>query len=194
MFVKMIIGLAVGALAGGLIGATRTCSTGGCPLTATPKRAALWGSLLGLLLALSLPSGGTVTDRSGTNGTTLAQQTTPVIRELKTMEDFQREALAREGKSLVVFEAAWCGACRAYEPIVQKTAQRFSGQVAVFHVDVDAAKDLARNFQIEMLPTTIIVQNGKIQHGFIGVASEEKLAAILEGSGQTHPPAYAGQN
>lgn len=43
----------IGAGLGALLGSTRSCETGACPLTATPWRGALYGGVMGLLLALS---------------------------------------------------------------------------------------------------------------------------------------------
>ncbi|TVR51998.1 MAG: hypothetical protein EA425_05715 [Puniceicoccaceae bacterium] len=48
------LGLLLGAVAGGLLGAVGQCTTGACPLTATWWRGALFGGIMGLLIALSL--------------------------------------------------------------------------------------------------------------------------------------------
>ena len=54
MITRLLIGVAIGALIGALLGSTRSCAGGGCPLTATPGRGAVWGGLLGLMLAFSV--------------------------------------------------------------------------------------------------------------------------------------------
>ena len=48
---KIIIGITVGMLLGGLMGHFGKCSTGACPLTSTPVRGALYGALLGLMFS-----------------------------------------------------------------------------------------------------------------------------------------------
>ena len=53
MVVKILIGLVIGIAIGGLMGSTRSCDSGGCPLTANPWRGALFGGILGCLFALS---------------------------------------------------------------------------------------------------------------------------------------------
>ncbi|HQP10480.1 MAG TPA: DUF6132 family protein [Candidatus Omnitrophota bacterium] len=50
---KIVIGVAVGALLGGIMGYFGKCSTGMCPLTSTPIRGALYGALLGSLFGLA---------------------------------------------------------------------------------------------------------------------------------------------
>ncbi len=53
MIVRIAIGTVVGALIGALLGSTRSCADGGCPLTANPTRGAVWGGLIGMLMALA---------------------------------------------------------------------------------------------------------------------------------------------
>jgi outer membrane lipoprotein SlyB len=53
MIVRIVIGTVVGASVGALLGSTRSCAEGGCPLTANPKRGAVWGGLIGLFMALA---------------------------------------------------------------------------------------------------------------------------------------------
>jgi hypothetical protein len=54
MIWKIILGLAIGAGLGALLGSTRSCETGGCPLTANPWRGAAYGAFVGLLFGLSM--------------------------------------------------------------------------------------------------------------------------------------------
>ena len=54
MVLKIVIGVPAGSAVGALLGATRSCEGGGCPLTANPLRGALWGGLMGLFAALAM--------------------------------------------------------------------------------------------------------------------------------------------
>ena len=49
---KIIIIVLIGASLGCLMGYFGQCSSGVCPLTSTPLRGALYGSVLGLMFAL----------------------------------------------------------------------------------------------------------------------------------------------
>lgn len=53
MTVRVIIGIIVGMAAGGLMGHVGQCSSGACPLTANPYRGAIYGGVVGALIALS---------------------------------------------------------------------------------------------------------------------------------------------
>lgn len=54
MIVKVLIGIVIGVALGGLLGSTRSCDSGGCPLTANPWRGAMFGGILGCLFALTM--------------------------------------------------------------------------------------------------------------------------------------------
>ena len=46
---KIILGIIIGGVLGSIMGYFGQCSTGACPLTATPFRGAIYGIILGLL-------------------------------------------------------------------------------------------------------------------------------------------------
>lgn len=50
---KLIIGIAVGGALGAVMGYFGKCSSGACPLTATPWRGAIYGAVMGALISLS---------------------------------------------------------------------------------------------------------------------------------------------
>lgn len=52
----LIITVAAGIAGGALLGSTRSCHDGGCPLTATPWRGAIYGGVMGLAMGLLLSS------------------------------------------------------------------------------------------------------------------------------------------
>lgn len=52
---RFILPIGVGVLAGAAMGYFGQCSSGACPLTATWWRGALYGGVLGLLLAIGDP-------------------------------------------------------------------------------------------------------------------------------------------
>jgi hypothetical protein len=54
MMLRLILGLVIGGGLGALLGSTRSCRDGGCPLTANPWRGAVWGGFMGLAFALTL--------------------------------------------------------------------------------------------------------------------------------------------
>ena len=51
--IRLAIGIAVGGALGAAMGYYGQCTSGTCPLTATPWRGALYGAVLGALFSLS---------------------------------------------------------------------------------------------------------------------------------------------
>jgi hypothetical protein len=48
---KMLLGIAIGAAVGALLGYFGSCTSGACPLTANPFRGAIYGAVMGLLFS-----------------------------------------------------------------------------------------------------------------------------------------------
>lgn len=57
------------------------------------------------------------------------------------------------------FTASWCGPCQRISPEVDKLALKYSPNLSVFKIDVDKARQTAREYNIECMPT-FIVTNG----------------------------------
>ncbi len=54
MIFKVVVSVLVGGILGAVTGYFGKCSSGACPLTATPWRGAVYGAVLGLIFSLSL--------------------------------------------------------------------------------------------------------------------------------------------
>ena len=95
---KLALAIAVGASLGALLGSTRSCETGGCPLTATPKRGALYGGIIAVLLAVSA---GWVTPITAGGATAAAFGENSPVKEVTSAEEFDQELAEASGKTLV---------------------------------------------------------------------------------------------
>jgi hypothetical protein len=51
--IRMLVSIAVGGALGALMGYFGKCTTGACPLTATPWRGAIYGAVMGALFSYS---------------------------------------------------------------------------------------------------------------------------------------------
>lgn len=65
---------------------------------------------------------------------------------------------------VIDFYATWCGPCQYYSPIVAETADKYSEKVIFLKVDIDNNPDLCDQFNIQCVPTTIIIYNRKNKH------------------------------
>jgi thioredoxin 1 len=69
------------------------------------------------------------------------------------------EETVKQGIVLLDFWAAWCAPCRAFAPVFEAAAVRHP-DVAFGKVDVEAATGLAEAFQIQSIPTLMVLRDG----------------------------------
>ncbi|HRU06042.1 MAG TPA: DUF6132 family protein [Candidatus Brocadiia bacterium] len=190
MLLKILLGIAIGATAGALLGSTRSCETGGCPLTANPYRGGVVGGFLGLMVALSFLQAPAGAPRAANSA---APASLITITSDKQWKDAQATL---PDKALVVFHAQWCGACKRFAPTVQDVAGKVEGQAKVYYVDVDAAPGAAQPYGIQYLPTTVALVKGKENQTFVGIVDEERLLTALDirPAAAAAAPAPAAQN
>ncbi|MFN8458944.1 MAG: thioredoxin family protein [Anaerolineae bacterium] len=83
--------------------------------------------------------------------------------------------------TLLYFGADYCAPCKLQQtPIVEKLATKWGEAVIVKKVDVLQQPELATQYRVLTLPTTVILnQQGEVAHINYGVASQAKLEAQL---------------
>jgi len=100
--------------------------------------------------------------------------------KIVTTETFEAEVLQSQIPVLVDFHAAWCGPCKASAPALEDAAREFEGEIAFVKVDVDEEPTLARTYEVQGVPTFIVMKDGQPIERFQGLVSRGKLAAVLE--------------
>lgn len=61
---------------------------------------------------------------------------------------------------LVDFHAAWCGPCKAMNPIMEEIGEEMEGDARILKIDIDQERAVATKFQVHSVPTFIIFKNG----------------------------------
>lgn len=104
-----------------------------------------------------------------------------------TTEAFEAEVLKSNIPVLVDFHAVWCGPCKASAPALEDAAREFEGEIAFVKIDIDQEPTLAKTYDVQGIPTFIVMKDGQPVERFQGLVSRGKLAAVLEqyaGAGQ----------
>ena len=79
-------------------------------------------------------------------------------------------------KTAKYFTATWCGPCKAFKPVMNEVASEgYSVQI----LDIDQNKDLAQQYNVRSVPTTVIEQNGQEVDRFIGGLPKQSVIERL---------------
>ncbi|XP_058073869.1 thioredoxin H2-like [Magnolia sinica] len=91
---------------------------------------------------------------------------------------------SKDSNQLMVidFTAKWCGPCRFMEPIMNEMANSFTDVVFV-KIDVDELKEVAQVWQVEAMPTFVLVKKGQEVDRLVGANKDELKKKIEKYSG-----------
>lgn len=93
------------------------------------------------------------------------------IKELKE-KDFS--AFTSKGNVVVDFWAEWCGPCKMMEPHFKKVAEKATS-VKFAKVNVDEEYELANQFEVMSIPTTIFFKDGEMVDRHTGAMNAEMI-------------------
>jgi thioredoxin 2 len=83
---------------------------------------------------------------------------------------------------LVDMWAPWCGPCRMVSPALESMAKEQAGRLKLVKVNVDEAPKLAARFEVQGIPTLLVMQGGQVAARQTGAAPESALRQWLERS------------
>jgi thioredoxin 1 len=94
---------------------------------------------------------------------------------MKKLEKIEELA---QGISVVKFFADWCGPCRVYTPIMENVSKNIDS-VSFYSVNTDERPDLAAKFNVNGIPATFIMKDGKIVENFTGIRNAKDITTLI---------------
>jgi len=199
MIARILLGVLIGGAIGAVLGYFGKCSSGSCPLTANPYRGAIYGAVIGALLASAFsPTPAEKSEISdvvhidseadlktrlpNTNGVGLVESLTKDSFLQKIFNYEQNKEWKFEGKlpCIIDFYADWCAPCKMVEPILQKLAQEYQGKLNIYRVDTQAEQELAATFGIQSIPSMLFVPLNDKPQMAIGALPEKTLKKTIK--------------
>ena len=94
--------------------------------------------------------------------------------------DFAEVVETASVPALVDFWATWCGPCRMVSPALEQLAGERAGSLKLVKVDVDTAPELSQRFQVQAVPTLLLMDGGRVLARKSGAAPVAALRSWVD--------------
>lgn len=95
-----------------------------------------------------------------------------------TKDNFE-QTVAQNEIVLLDFWAQWCGPCKSFATIYEETAKK-NPNIIFGKINVDEERELASDFHIHSIPTTMILRQSVVVFSQSGTLSASALQGIID--------------
>ena len=97
-----------------------------------------------------------------------------------TDEEFRAVAEESSLPVLVDVWAPWCGPCRMVSPALERLAGELAGKLKLVKVDADDNPEVSRRFEVQSIPTLVLLHRGEVVDKQVGALPEHQLRSWVE--------------
>ncbi len=99
----------------------------------------------------------------------------------KSTSDDIKDIINRTDKYVLIdFYAFWCEPCIMLNPVLDELANNYSENIDVYRIDVDKNPAVADEYEIENVPTLVLVNKEKVLGNIVGYNSYDKVDKTLQ--------------
>lgn len=92
------------------------------------------------------------------------------------------DAVAGRMPVLVDLWAPWCGPCRLVSPAVERAGVELAGRLKVVKVNVDEAPGVSARFEVQGIPTLLVLRDGQPVARQVGALPADRLLDWVRGA------------
>ena len=95
-------------------------------------------------------------------------------------DNFASEVETNEGTVVVDFTATWCPPCKMLAPVLDRVAEKYTGQAKFVKVDIDENVEVAAKYGVQQIPNLLFFKNGEVVDQNIGFIAEGALSSKVD--------------
>ncbi len=99
--------------------------------------------------------------------------------ETKNKKETFGEIIGGSKPVLIDFTAEWCGPCKMMKPILEELRQRMGDKIRILKIDIDKSPAVSDAFNIQSVPTLMLIQNHNILWRQSGVIQANQLEGVI---------------
>ena len=88
------------------------------------------------------------------------------------------EIIAGDKLVLLDFTAEWCGPCKLMKPILEELRKGIGDRIRILKIDIDKSPAVSDAFDIQSVPTLMLIQNRNILWRQSGVLQANQLETV----------------
>ncbi len=87
----------------------------------------------------------------------------------------------RDNLFVIDMYADWCGPCKMFKPIFEQIQQQYQSRGVIFlKVNIDQQRDIAEQFRVMSVPTTLFIYNKKIIKSQPGALPKNAFSNLID--------------